>query len=57
MGESGNVVELEGIPGASAAREGGEGFNAAIEGTDIVVVAKQTANFQWTLVQSVLILQ
>lgn len=41
----GSVVELEGIPGASAARERGEGFNKAIEGTDLEVVAKQTANF------------
>lgn len=41
----GNVVELEGIPGASAARERGEGFNAAIAESDIEVVAKQTANF------------
>ncbi|NMA48377.1 MAG: ribose ABC transporter substrate-binding protein RbsB [Tissierellia bacterium] len=45
LGGKGSVVELEGIPGASAARERGEGFNTAIEGTDIKVVAKQTANF------------
>ncbi|HZH92670.1 MAG TPA: ribose ABC transporter substrate-binding protein RbsB, partial [Tissierellaceae bacterium] len=45
LGGAGKVVELEGIPGASAARERGEGFNAAIAGTDIEVVAKQTANF------------
>lgn len=45
LGGSGSVVELEGIPGASAARERGEGFNKAIEGSDIKVVAKQTANF------------
>jgi ribose transport system substrate-binding protein len=45
LGGAGKVVELEGIPGASAARERGEGFNAAIEGTDIEVVARQTANF------------
>jgi len=41
----GKVVELEGIPGASAARDRGEGFNKALEGTDIEVVARQTANF------------
>ncbi|SDZ03722.1 ribose ABC transporter substrate-binding protein RbsB [Tindallia californiensis] len=41
----GNVVELEGVPGASAARDRGAGFNAAVEGTDIEVVARQTANF------------
>jgi len=42
---TGKVVELEGIPGASAARDRGEGFNAAIAESDIEVVAKQTANF------------
>lgn len=45
LGGAGMVVELEGIPGASAARERGEGFNAALEGTDLEVVARQTANF------------
>lgn len=45
LGGKGNVVELEGVPGASAARERGEGFNAAIAESDIEVVAKQTANF------------
>src|SRR5690625_4712345 len=45
LGGKGKVVELEGIVGTNAARERGEGFNAAIEGTDIEVVAKQTADF------------
>jgi ribose transport system substrate-binding protein len=45
LGGKGNVVELEGVPGASAARERGEGFNSAIAKSDIKVVAKQTANF------------
>lgn len=45
LGGKGNVVELEGIPGASAARDRGAGFNEAIGASDIVVVAKQTANF------------
>lgn len=45
LGGAGKVVELEGIPGASAARDRGEGFNSAIAGSDIEVVAKQTANF------------
>lgn len=45
LGSAGKVVELEGIPGASAARERGEGFNKAIADSDIEVVAKQTANF------------
>lgn len=45
LGGKGKVVELEGIPGASAARDRGEGFNSAIAGKDLKVVAKQTANF------------
>lgn len=45
IGGAGNVVELEGIPGASAARERGQGFNEAIAESTITVVAKQTANF------------
>jgi len=45
LGGKGKVVELEGIPGASAARDRGQGFNEAIDGSDIEVVAKQTANF------------
>lgn len=45
LGGKGKVVELEGIPGASAARDRGQGFNEAIGGTDLEVVAKQTANF------------
>lgn len=45
LGGKGNVVELEGIAGTSAARERGEGFNDAIGGADLEVVAKQTAEF------------
>lgn len=45
LGGTGKVVELEGIPGTNAAKERGEGFNAAIAASDIDVVAKQTANF------------
>jgi ribose transport system substrate-binding protein len=42
----GNLVELEGIPGSSAARERGEGFDSAIAGqSGMKVVAKQPANF------------
>ncbi|MBL7575075.1 substrate-binding domain-containing protein [Peptoniphilus asaccharolyticus] len=44
----GNVVELEGIPGSSSARERGQGFNEAIEGSELQVVAKQTANYDRT---------
>jgi ribose transport system substrate-binding protein len=46
LGKKGKVVELEGIPGSSAARERGEGFHKAIDAVaDIQVVAKQAADF------------
>ncbi|RWZ54669.1 ribose ABC transporter substrate-binding protein RbsB [Halobacillus fulvus] len=46
LGEEGSVVELEGIPGASATRERGEGFHNIVDGIDgIEVVAQQSANF------------
>ena len=47
IGGAGSVVELEGIPGVSATRERGQGFNEAIAANcpDVVVVARQTANF------------
>jgi len=42
----GNVVELEGIPGTSAARDRGKGFDEAIaKYPDIKIVAKQAADF------------
>ncbi|PNS38272.1 D-ribose ABC transporter substrate-binding protein [Mesotoga sp. B105.6.4] len=42
----GNVVELEGIVGTSAARDRGQGFGAAISKyPGIKIVAKQVANF------------
>lgn len=44
VGEGAKVAELEGVPGSSAARERGEGFNN-IAGEKLDVVAKQTANF------------
>ena len=48
LGGSGNVVELEGIPGTSAARDRGQGFNDALNGTSLEVVARQTADFDRT---------
>jgi ribose transport system substrate-binding protein len=46
LGGKGNLVELEGIPGSSAARERGEGFESAIAGQPgVKLVAKQPANF------------
>jgi ribose transport system substrate-binding protein len=48
LGKNGNVVELEGIPGTSAARDRGKGFNEALVGTSVKVVARQTADFDRT---------
>jgi len=47
LGGKGKVVELEGIPGTTAARDRGEGFNKAIAGK-LEVVAKQSADFDRT---------
>lgn len=47
LGGKGKVVELEGIPGTTAARDRGEGFNKAIAGK-LDVVAKQSADFDRT---------
>jgi ribose transport system substrate-binding protein len=47
LGGEGMVVELEGIPGTSAARDRGAGFNAYMEAEcmGVEIVARQTANF------------
>lgn len=47
LGGSGNVVELEGIAGTSAARDRGQGFNdyMSSECPGVEIVARQTANF------------
>jgi ribose transport system substrate-binding protein len=46
LGGKGNLVELEGIAGSSAARERGQGFDSVIEGKPgVKLVAKQPANF------------
>lgn len=45
LGGKGKVVELEGIAGTSAARDRGQGFNEAIDTSDIEVVARQVADF------------
>lgn len=47
LGGKGKIVELEGIPGTTAARDRGEGFNKAIAGK-LDVVAKQSADFDRT---------
>jgi len=46
LGGKGNLVELEGIPGSSAARERGKGFESAIAGKPgVKLVTEQPANF------------
>jgi len=47
LGGKGKAVELEGIPGSSAARDRGQGFNAALKAgcPGVAVVSRQTANF------------
>ncbi|WP_413203581.1 ribose ABC transporter substrate-binding protein RbsB [Rhodospirillum sp. A1_3_36] len=45
----GKVIELQGVPGTSAARDRGEGFHAAVDGVSgIEVVASQPADFDRT---------
>lgn len=46
IGGAGNIVELEGIPGSSAARERGQGFHSVIDDkADVKLAAKQAADF------------
>lgn len=46
LDKKGNVIELEGIAGTSAAQDRGKGFNEAIAAyPDINLVMRQTANF------------
>jgi ribose transport system substrate-binding protein len=46
IGGQGNVAQLEGIAGTSAAQERGQGFQEALdEATGVELVATQTANF------------
>ncbi|KPC49667.1 ribose ABC transporter substrate-binding protein RbsB [Amantichitinum ursilacus] len=46
IGGKGNVVELEGIAGSSAARERGQGFHSVIDGkADVKLAARQPADF------------
>lgn len=46
IGEEGEVIVLQGVPGSSASRDRGQGFTEGIEQfAGITVVAQQTANF------------
>jgi len=57
VGEDAKVVELEGIPGASAAVDRGKGFNEAVVGK-LNVVARQPADFNrdkgFTVMQNII---
>nr|WP_299241684.1 ribose ABC transporter substrate-binding protein RbsB [uncultured Halomonas sp.] len=49
LGGEGRVVQLEGVPGASATRDRGEGFTTAIDNAEgVELVATQPANFNRT---------
>jgi len=48
LGGKGRVIELEGVPGTSAARERGAGFNQTVEEVGLEVIARQPANFDRT---------
>lgn len=46
IGGKGNLVELQGIPGSSAARERGAGFHSVIDGNpNVRLIASQPADF------------
>ena len=45
LGGKGNIIELQGVAGTSAARERGKGFDDEIATTGMKVVAQQPANF------------
>lgn len=48
VGEKAKVIQLEGIAGTSAARERGEGFMNAVNGSEMQLLASQPADFDRT---------
>lgn len=48
MGGSGNVIQLQGVPGTSASRDRGQGFSSGLSGAGLKVVAQQPAGFDRT---------
>ncbi|MGI9276528.1 MAG: ribose ABC transporter substrate-binding protein RbsB [Endozoicomonas sp.] len=46
--EGGEVIQLEGVPGTSAARDRGEGFMKAVKANGMTLVASQPADFDRT---------
>lgn len=54
LGGKGSVLELEGTPGASPAIDRKKGFDEEIAGSDIKILASQTAKFERAMGQSVM---
>jgi ribose transport system substrate-binding protein len=59
IGEAGTVAQLEGVPGASATNDRGQGFQDALDGApDVELASSQTANFNreegYTVAQNLL---
>lgn len=54
LGGKGNVIELEGTPGASPARDRKKGFDEVIATSDIKIVVSQTAYFDRAKGQAVM---
>ena len=48
LGNKGSVLQLEGVPGTSAARDRGEGFMQAIADSKLTLAASQPADFDRT---------
>ena len=48
LGNKGNIVELEDIAGSSATRDRGKGFEDGIKGSNLKIIAKQSADFDRT---------
>ncbi len=48
LSNEGQVIQLEGVPGTSAARERGTGFENIMENSNIEIVASQPADFDRT---------
>lgn len=48
LNNEGTVLQLEGVAGASAARERGQGFTEALKGSNLTIVASQPADFDRT---------
>jgi ribose transport system substrate-binding protein len=48
IGGEGEIIQLEGVPGASASRDRGEGFRKGLEGSKVSIKASQPADFDRT---------